>query len=83
MHVELVTTFQLLPLETCLYWLVVIVNFDYFIREQWIQDAEDAEKAGSVKTCQSIIKHVIGNFSMIDGSVACWRCLRTVICGRL
>jgi pre-mRNA-processing factor 6 len=24
-------------------------------REQWIKDAEDAEKAGSVKTCQAIV----------------------------
>nr|CAB3265193.1 pre-mRNA-processing factor 6 [Phallusia mammillata] len=29
-------------------------------REQWIQDAENTEKAGSIATCQSIIKHVIG-----------------------
>jgi len=29
-------------------------------RDQWIQDAEDAEKSGSVATCQSIIKNVIG-----------------------
>ena len=31
-------------------------------RDQWIQDAEDAEKAGSIKTCQSIIKYVIGEY---------------------
>lgn len=29
-------------------------------REQWIKDAEEAEKAGSPHTCQCIIKHVIG-----------------------
>ena len=29
-------------------------------REEWIQDAEDCEKAGSPATCKSIIKSVIG-----------------------
>uniref|UniRef100_A0A803KDQ0 Pre-mRNA-processing factor 6 n=1 Tax=Xenopus tropicalis TaxID=8364 RepID=A0A803KDQ0_XENTR len=29
-------------------------------REQWIQDAEECDKAGSVATCQAIIKDVIG-----------------------
>jgi len=28
-------------------------------REQWIQDAEDAEKSGSIHTCQSIIRNVL------------------------
>ncbi|XP_071804559.1 pre-mRNA-processing factor 6-like [Asterias amurensis] len=29
-------------------------------REQWIKDAEECEKAGSIATCQSIIRAVIG-----------------------
>ncbi|XP_039250492.1 pre-mRNA-processing factor 6-like [Styela clava] len=29
-------------------------------KEQWMKDAEEAEKAGSIHTCQSIVKHVIG-----------------------
>ncbi|MBN3292960.1 PRP6 factor, partial [Polypterus senegalus] len=29
-------------------------------REQWIQDAEECDKAGSVATCQAIIRAVIG-----------------------
>lgn len=29
-------------------------------REEWIQDAEDCEKAGSAATCKSIIKSIIG-----------------------
>ncbi|XP_035659533.1 pre-mRNA-processing factor 6-like [Branchiostoma floridae] len=29
-------------------------------REQWIEDAEECEKAGSIITCQSIIRAVIG-----------------------
>ena len=28
-------------------------------RDQWIGDAEDCEKAGSIHTCQQIIHHVI------------------------
>uniref|UniRef100_F7BJA3 Pre-mRNA-processing factor 6 n=1 Tax=Ciona intestinalis TaxID=7719 RepID=F7BJA3_CIOIN len=29
-------------------------------REQWIKDAEDTEKSGSIVTCQSIVRNVIG-----------------------
>jgi len=29
-------------------------------REEWIQDAEDCEKAGSTETCRALITHVIG-----------------------
>ncbi|KAK2165169.1 hypothetical protein LSH36_54g10005 [Paralvinella palmiformis] len=29
-------------------------------REQWIKDAEDCEKAGSIHTCQAIIRNVLG-----------------------
>ncbi|KAF3860582.1 hypothetical protein F7725_000837 [Dissostichus mawsoni] len=29
-------------------------------REQWIQDAEECDKAGSVATCQAVIRDVIG-----------------------
>jgi pre-mRNA-processing factor 6 len=30
-------------------------------REQWVKDAEDAEKSGSVNTCQAIIRNVVGH----------------------
>lgn len=29
-------------------------------RDQWLQDAQECEKAGSVRTCQAVIKSVIG-----------------------
>ena len=29
-------------------------------REEWIQDAEDSEKAGSPITCRAVIKCIIG-----------------------
>ena len=29
-------------------------------KEQWLKDAEDCEKAGSINTCQAIVRAVIG-----------------------
>ena len=41
-------------------------------REEWIQDAEDCEKAGSVATCKAIIKSVIGTSIEEEDRIRTW-----------
>lgn len=41
-------------------------------REEWIQDAEDCEKAGSTVTCKAIIKCVIGTGIEEEDRIRTW-----------
>lgn len=41
-------------------------------REEWIQDAEDCEKAGSAATCRAIIKCVIGTGIEEEDRIRTW-----------